>query len=81
MLSCHAGLTDDCVRREGILKEYPDLQLLPEALQNAEDSDASRFTLMLDHREHDPKVVDQRLGGCAFVFADNGRGFVPRHRQ
>lgn len=64
------------LRREGILKEYPDTQMLPEALQNAEDSGASQFTLMLDLRQH--RTVDRSLGGRAFVFADDGGGFADK---
>ena len=36
-----------------VLDAYPGGQLLSEALQKAEDSDASQFSLLLDLRRHD----------------------------
>ena len=59
-----------------ILEDYPGGQLLSEALQNAEDGGASRFTLLLDLRCH--RVEKHAIGGPAFVLVDNGTGFGAR---
>ena len=58
---------------QAILHEYPGGQLLSEGLQNAEDSDACTFCIVLDDRRHD--LPESRLGGPAFLLADDGRGF------
>lgn len=61
--------------RQAILHDYPGGQLLDEALQNAEDSGATEFALVLDLRQH---AVDARLAGPAFVLIDNGGGLGER---
>lgn len=61
---------------QAILHDYPGGQLLDEALQNAEDSSATNFALVLDQRQH--ADVDPRLAGPAFVLVDNGRGLGDR---
>ena len=68
---------------EAILQDYPAGQILSEGLQNAEDAGASRFSLMLDLRQH--KVTGlrnkklKRCQGPAFILADNGSGFEDRN--
>ena len=61
---------------ERILEDYPGGQLLSEALQNADDSEATSFSLLLDLRHH--QGVDDSLAGPAFVLIDNGKGFGER---
>lgn len=61
---------------EAILHDYPGGQLLAEALQNAEDSKATKFSLILDTRHH--LGVDDTLSGPAFLLVDNGGGFGDR---
>jgi hypothetical protein len=61
---------------QAILQDYPGGQLQEEALQNAEDSGATEFALMLDLRRHEG--VDSRLAGPAFVLVDNGGGLGDR---
>ena len=61
---------------QAILQDYPGGQLQDEALQNAEDSGATEFALMLDMRRH--TSVDPRLAGPAFFLIDNGSGFDER---
>ena len=61
---------------QAILQDYPGGQLQDEALQNAEDSGATEFALMLDLRQH--SSVDPRLAGPAFLLIDNGSGFDDR---
>ena len=63
-------------RSQAILQDYPGGQLQDEALQNAEDSSATEFALVLDLRQH--SSVDPRLAGPAFVLVDNGHGFSER---
>lgn len=59
-----------------VLDAYPGGQLLSEALQKAEDSDASQFSLLLDLRRHDS--ADPAFSGPDFVLTDNGAGFGER---
>ena len=61
---------------EAILLDYPGGQLLAEALQNAEDSKATEFSLVLDECHH--HGVDDQLSGPAFLLLDNGCGFSDR---
>ena len=61
---------------QAILQDYPGGQLQDEALQNAEDSGATEFSLVLDLRQH--SSVDPRLSGPAFMLIDNGAGFDER---
>jgi hypothetical protein len=61
---------------QSILVDYPGGQLLEEALQNAEDSGAETFSLLLDLRHHEG--VDPRLSGPAFVLLDSGKGLQDR---
>ena len=58
-----------------ILEDYPGGQLLSEALQNAEDSAATEFALLLDQRAAAAGEAAPELGGPAFVLMDNGAGF------
>ena len=65
-----------------ILEQYPDGQILSEALQNAEDVGASAFRIVLDLRTHDVEsdpacngVNRDYCRGPAFVLIDNGAGF------
>ena len=71
-----ASLTSVPRTTQAILHDYPGGQLLDEALQNAEDSGATSFALVLDLRQH--AGVDARLAGPAFVLIDNGRGLGER---
>ena len=59
-----------------ILEDYPGGQLLSEALQNAEDSGATEFGLLLDLRNHPQE--DAAITGPAFVLFDDGSGFGGR---
>lgn len=68
-----------------ILEDYPAGQLYAEAAQNAEDSDATRFSVMLDLRQLSSEGLRHRnleqLCGPAFILADNGRGFDEKNWQ
>lgn len=65
-----------------ILSQYPEGQILSEALQNAEDVGGDTFRIVLDLRthdvEHDPAcngINHDYCRGPAFVLLDNGTGF------
>ena len=65
-----------------ILEQYPDGQILSEALQNAEDVGAGTFRIVLDLRTHDVESDPTCKGvnrdycrGPAFVLIDDGAGF------
>ena len=71
-----------------ILEQYPEGQILSEALQNAEDVSANTFRMILDLRQHDVEadpacngVNRDYCSGPAFLLLDNGNGFRPQDWQ